>query len=227
MVEGWLIASSTPEYERMLRIVCLSDTHNRHRDALIPEGDILIHAGDITQFGEEDILRDFNQFMADLPHKHKVIIAGNHDFYFQKFPEESRTIMTNCIYLQDEEVVIEGLRIYGSPWQPWFYDWAFNLRRGDEIRERWLMIPPGIDILVTHGPPQGEGDLNRRGELIGCEDLLDVVKIIRPKYHVFGHNHSGYGLSKSKHTTFINACLNSGSRVLNKPIVIDVNSPEH
>jgi len=189
-----------------LTLVCISDTHGSHRDFEVPNGDILLHAGDISGRGEWETIEDFNQWLGELPHRHKVVIAGNHDFCFEKEPEKARGMLTNCIYLQDEEVEIEGLRIYGSPWQPWFYDWAFNLQRGPEIRAKWELIPNGIDILVTHGPPKGHGDLTYVGkEQVGCEDLLKVIERIAPSYHVFGHIHEGYGTTNNGTTTFINA----------------------
>jgi Icc-related predicted phosphoesterase len=188
-----------------VRLVAISDTHGLHRQLTIPDGDILIHAGDVTGRGQLSQVADFNEWLGTLPHRHKLVIAGNHDFCFERQPDETTALLTNCIYLFDEAITLDGLHFYGSPWQPWFFDWAFNLKRGSEIRAKWNLIPPQTDILITHGPPLGHGDLTYRQERVGCADLIEVVAEKRPSYHIFGHIHEGYGVTHNEHTTFINA----------------------
>jgi Icc-related predicted phosphoesterase len=190
-----------------ISIVAISDTHGFHESVDIPAGDILIHAGDLTRHGEMGEVKEFNDFLGGLPHPVKIVIAGNHDFCFESDPERCRNNLTNAIYLQDQAVTFEGVRFYGSPWQPWFFDWAFNLQRGPEIRAKWDLIPEDTDVLITHGPPFGHGDRTLRGEQVGCQDLLEVVEQIQPKFHIFGHIHEGYGLTRNEHTTFINASI--------------------
>jgi predicted phosphodiesterase len=158
-----------------MKIISISDTHGLHPSMKIPDGDLLVHAGDLTRHGTLDDVREFNTFLGTLPHPHKIVIAGNHDFCFEDYRMDCEDALTNCIYLQDQEVTIDGVRFYGSPWQPWFYDWAFNLDRGPEIRAKWDLIPEGIDILITHGPPYGIGDLTTRGDNAGCQDLLECL----------------------------------------------------
>jgi Icc-related predicted phosphoesterase len=203
-----------------MKIVAISDTHALHRSVIIPPGDILVHAGDITGHGAMDEVRDFNALLGTLPHRHKIVIAGNHDFCFEKDPVASRAALTNCIYLQDEEVEVGGIRFYGSPWQPWFFDWAFNLQRGAEIRAKWDLIPEETDVLITHGPPKGHGDVTCRGEAVGCDDLLEAVERIQPRVHVFGHIHEGVGITSNGTTTFINASTcDLAYRPVNPPLV--------
>ena len=93
-----------------------------------------------------------------MPHPDKIVIAGNHDFCFERDPRHCVRLLTNAVYLQDSAVVVRGLKFCGSPWQPWFCDWAFNLRRGQPLREKWDLIPSDTDVLITHGPPQGIND---------------------------------------------------------------------
>lgn len=206
-----------------MRIVCISDTHEKHCSLNIPEGDLIIHAGDLTSRGDINRVITFNAFMRDLPHKHKVVIAGNHDFCFEKEYSISKSMCKDFIYLQDESVHIEGFKIYGSPWQPRFFDWAFNLDRGEKLKAKWDMIPRDTDILVTHGPPHGVLDQTPRGDYAGCEDLLDAVKDIKPKLHIFGHIHLGYGQSKIGETTFVNASSCTEDYLpTNPPVVIDL-----
>lgn len=190
-----------------ITIVAISDTHGMHHAITVPPGDILIHAGDITRHGEIGELDEIDAWLGSLPHAHKILIAGNHDFCFERDPEACRARLGNCLYLQDQAAAVLGIRFYGSPWQPWFYDWAFNLQRGPEIRTKWDLIPTDTDVLITHGPPYGHGDRTSRGHLVGCKDLLEAVKRIRPRLHVFGHIHEAAGISHNAHTTLINASI--------------------
>jgi predicted phosphodiesterase len=183
----------------------------------------LIHAGDFTDSGTLKSADVFNQQLGFQPHKYKVVIAGNHDRVFQNRPQEAERTITNAFYLRDSEVVIEGLRIWGSPWQPWFYNWAFNLPRGSQIKAKWDLIPNGIDVLVTHGPSLGHGDTTMRGDKTGCVDLLDAIKRIQPKLHIFGHIHEGYGISVEGVTACINASTcDYNYQPINAPVVIEL-----
>jgi len=206
-----------------MKIVAISDTHGKHDELLIPSGDVLIHAGDITGYGTEQEVLLFNEFLGELPHKHKIVIAGNHDRCLELAPEQAAKLITNASYLIDSSIIIDGVKFYGSPWQPWFFDWAFNLRRGEEIRKKWALIDQDTDVLITHGPPQGYCDRVKEGENVGCEALLEMVESIRPKLHFFGHIHEAYGFGSNGHTTFINASsCDYDYRVSNPPVVIDI-----
>jgi len=199
--------------------ITISDTHGMHRRIEVPNADILIIAGDITGHGRLRELEDLNDWLGELPHKHKIIIAGNHDWCFETQNEAARAAITNAIYLEYESITIEGHKIYGSPWQPWFLDWAFNLQRGEEITAKWDMIPDDIDVLVTHGPAYGFLDRVLAGEYVGCYDLLKAIQRIKPTYHICGHIHEGYGMDKNDDTTFINSSINTARyRPTNEPI---------
>lgn len=176
-----------------MRIVALGDSHGFHADLEVPEGDLLIHAGDLSQRGTLDELKTVAEWLRSLPHRHKVVIAGNHDFAFENTPAQARALFADFHYLQDELLTLEGLRIWGSPWQPWFHNWAFNLRRGPAIAAKWQLIPPGLDLLVTHGPPAGLGDRCFDGERVGCSDLLATLEHTQPRVHLFGHIHEDRG----------------------------------
>ncbi|HSS43975.1 MAG TPA: metallophosphoesterase [Thermoanaerobaculia bacterium] len=139
----------------MTRIVCVSDTHNRQGQFEVPDGDVLIHAGDLTGRGTLPEITAVNDWFGRLPHTNRVVIAGNHDFLFERENALARSLLTNASYLEDSGIEVQGLKIWGSPWQPWFYDWAFNLPRGPALAEKWRRIPEKIDVLVTHGPPSG------------------------------------------------------------------------
>ncbi len=213
-----------------MRIVAISDTHGMqaHFKPAIPTCDVLVHAGDITMYGEVDELYDIAQWLARLPAKTVVVIAGNHDKCFQvqrHLAEESlQRHSAKIVYLRDRSVVIDGLKFYGSPWQPAFCNWFFNLRRnGPELEACWDQIPNDTDILITHGPPSGVLDLNVYGEHCGCEKLLPRVQQLKPKVHIFGHIHNGYGQVQIDGTTFVNAATaDEKYRLVNEPIIIDV-----
>src|SRR5437879_6118763 len=179
----------------MLTVVCVSDTHGRHDRLELPPGDVLVHAGDLTYDGTLDEVRELNDWLSRLnrTYRHKVVIAGNHDFCFQEQARRARPLLTHATYLEDEAVTIDGVTFYGSPWQPWFCDWAFNLPRGPELAAVWAKIPADTDVLITHGPPQGILDRTHRGEDVGCLDLLNRGYEVRRRLHGFGHIHEAVG----------------------------------
>ena len=140
-----------------MKFVLISDTHKRHRKLNIPDGDFLIHAGDITSGGEPETLVDFNNWLGELPHKHKIVIAGNHEIGWAKVPFDlKQKMLSNAIYLEDSEITIDGLKFYGSPWQKWFFDWEWNFpqsdKNGEFAKKIWSKIPIDVDILIIHGP---------------------------------------------------------------------------
>lgn len=212
----------------MPKIVCLSDTHNCNEQIAVPDGDILIHAGDATVRGTQYEVEEFLIWFSSLPHKYKIFVAGNHDWLFENDNRFARLLVANfnIKYLQDSSVEIEGFKIYGSPWQPRFYDWAFNLMSGAEIAEKWKLIPDETDILITHGPPHGILDEVRRKffvENTGCEELRKKVEEIRPKLHIFGHIHCGYGQTEKFGVKFVNASnCDESYEPTQSPIVIDL-----
>jgi len=161
---------------------------------------------------------EIREFLADLATRHQLWVIGGFAEPGEKRPANScgvfgpdgREILhyrkIHSFSLADEQehyeagdqigtVEIEGVRFWGSPWQPWFFDWAFNLERGEEIRAKWELIPDDTEVLITHGPPQGHGDMTSRGEGAGCADLLARIRQVKPRYHLFGHIHEGYGTS--------------------------------
>ena len=194
----------------MPRIVAIADTHNRHAQLDLPAGDVLIHAGDLTGRGTLRELEQVADWLRAQPHRHKVVVAGNHDFALQRQPAEAKALFHGLHLLEDDEVWLEGLRIWGSPWQPWFHDWAFNLRRGPDLDEKWRLIPEGVDVLVTHGPPHGYGDVVYRGERVGCEDLTRHLDRVKPRLHLFGHIHEDKGTWQRGATRIVNCTTSEG-----------------
>ena len=212
----------------VMRIVCISDTHLREPPGGVPEGDVLIHAGDLTMTGTESETEQALHWLDRLPQQHKVVIAGNHDFLFEGRAARARKVMAShptLTYLQDSAATIGGLKFWGTPWQPWFYNWAFNLRRGMEIRARWDLIPSDTDVLIVHGPPAGWLDRNGEARECGCVDLLGAVKRVAPKLVVFGHIHEGYGqaelVSRRGRIQLVNASIcDANYRPVNAPVAL-------
>jgi predicted phosphodiesterase len=221
-----------------LRITLISDTHTKHEQVELPGGDILLHAGDIMNSGySHSDIDSFCRWFGKQDYDLLAFIAGNHDRLFENKPVEAMEMVDSygwIDYLKDDTLLFEknvdgqdlGLKIYGTPWQPEFYNWAFNLpRSGKELKEKWAEIPEGTDILITHGPPQGILDTSGppyNEPLLGCELLTERVKEIKPKIHVFGHIHGGYGYEFIDGTHFFNASvLNERYEHTNKPFTFD------
>jgi Icc-related predicted phosphoesterase len=208
-----------------LKFVAISDTHCRHRSLRLPKGDVLLHAGDISYRGEKKEIEDFLDWFAQQPHTHKIFIAGNHDFFFEreKTAKIKSLIPESVHYLKDEEIIINNIKIWGSPYTPWFFRWAFNKRRGLPMAKHWENIPNDADIILTHGPAYGVLDMLVNEEHAGDKDLLNKLVSIKPKVHVCGHIHESYGSTKRHGIKFINACiLNEGYELINKPIVFEL-----
>lgn len=207
-----------------MKVVVISDTHMRHRDIDLPEGDLLIHAGDVSSRGAKIEIIDFLDWFSAQKHQYKIFIAGNHDFMFEVRGREMREhIPDNIIYLENSGTKINGIKFWGSPVQPEFNDWAFNVERGTKIKKYWNMIPNDTNVLITHGPPFGILDKTIRSENVGCEELKIYVESIKPQFHIFGHVHEGFGTTSNGLTQYINASiLNERYLYTNDPIVFDI-----
>jgi Icc-related predicted phosphoesterase len=214
-----------------MNITFISDTHSQHNkfNHTLKGGDVIVHSGDLSNRGYLSEIKSFLQWFNGLPYTHKIFIAGNHDFLFEDNKQLCKDLMTEYSginYLENSEVIIDGLKFYGSPYTPRFFDWAFNVDRGEKIREHWLQIPLDTDVLITHGPPHGILDYTLGShKYAGCEDLKDVIlSQLTLKAHVFGHIHEGYGVNVVGNTTFINASLvDHKYNPVNIPITIEIN----
>uniref|UniRef100_A0AC35G5Z2 Calcineurin-like phosphoesterase domain-containing protein n=1 Tax=Panagrolaimus sp. PS1159 TaxID=55785 RepID=A0AC35G5Z2_9BILA len=238
-----LLSLTEPIKPNYVRFVCISDTHEKLDELLpqIPAGDVLIHCGDFTNFGDESAIRKFDTEIGLLPHKYKIVIAGNHELGFEdnedltlrgeKYIEhgtpEGYKLLKNCIYLHDNSVTVFGIKVYGSSWHP-LPGYSFSRERGEALLKEWKNIPSDTDILLTHTPPLGYLDLFK-GERWGCTELLNTVEYrVKPKYHIFGHVHEQNGIATNGKTTFINASIcNHDLEIVNKPIIFDIPLPKN
>lgn len=185
-------------------VTIIADTHGLHEEVKLTKGDILIHAGDITEYGTEEEVFDFLNCFSNQAFTYKIFIAGNHDLFLEECTKAQRKKMIpkNIIYLNNSGVEINKIIIWGSPFTPYFLGMAFNAKQGAEIKKHWNKIPFETDILVTHGPPLGILDND-----LGCKSLLEKVLEVNPKIHCFGHIHEQEKCIKKNGITFINAAL--------------------
>lgn len=213
-----------------MKFVCISDTHQDHKNIKLPKGDIILHSGDFTKFGKDGDAEIFNEWGEELKleYKHLICIGGNHEKNIERIGKKrAKDLLYNWTYLEDEMITIEGINIYGCPWQPRFYDWAFNLpRKSDQLKQAWENIPEETNILLTHTPPHHMLDLAQGQNHAGCELLADEInsgRLQNLKYHIFGHIHESYGMSVKNGITFINAAMcNNFYKCVNKPFVFSL-----
>ena len=225
-----------------LKIAAISDTHGQHAQVEVPEADVLIHSGDFCKYGRMEEVKNFTLWLKKLPHKHKLVTAGNHDRPVEQKPDKCRRLFEDAgvTLLLNEEVVIDGVKFWASPITPTFLNWHFMRNRGAQIAEVWEEIPEDVDVLITHGPMYGHRDLcpayppmQPLPKLAGCLDLLLRVKEIWtksngrfPKFHVYGHIHGGHGVCQSDvfgALTSINAATcTEAYRPTNQPIVFQL-----
>jgi predicted phosphohydrolase len=216
-------------YDHGMRVVAVADTHLFH-DAryAVPDGDVFVHAGDLCRRGDLDELAEAARWSAGLPHRHKLIVAGNHDWAFARPAEaaRARALLGGAVYLEDSGVELDGLRCWGSPWQPAFHGWAFNLPRGDALRAVWARIPAGLDLLITHSPPAGIGDHAGWNDAAraGCAELRARLAVVAPRLHLFGHIHQDGGLWRVGATVHANVTSWECTRA---PTVIDLEPGSH
>lgn len=216
-----------PHVKAQTKICAISDLHEQWAAVKVPQCDILVIAGDITYEGKWEKLYQFVGWMEKLQEdnicKDIVVIAGNHDITAQTEPKRFADLMRSaCTYLNEEMEIVQGLTFFGSPWTPWFYDWAFNAHRGRPMAEHWAMIPDNVDVLVTHTPPYGACDIIPDGRRVGCVDLAnEVLHRVKPKLHICGHIHHSHGLGFLGNTLVMNAATCTEKyKPLNPPLVV-------
>lgn len=210
-----------------MKLVCISDTHGHHRKVDVPEGDILIHTGDVSVLGTRPDLYDFTRWFVKQPHKYKIFVPGNHDRCLEEegLHVLDRWLDTPNLHVargmeKPEILTIEGITFQCSSIQPVWGNWSFN--RNEVFRENYWNNLTECDVLLTHCPPMGILDQTFTGKYIGDSFLTTRLETIIPKYHVFGHCHEAYGQTTIGDTTFINAALcNNMNQLCNQPIIID------
>jgi Icc-related predicted phosphoesterase len=194
-----------------MKIVAISDTHNKHRVINIPKCDILIHAGDATSTGDKHQIEHFFKWYAEQDAKYILFTPGNHDWMFQTHPEEARRLCDkyDVILLQDSGIELEGIKFWGMPWTPFFCNWAFNAYRGNDITKYVNLIPENTEVLITHGPRMGILDeVPRDNEKVGCYDLgRRIDQLLSLKLHVCGHIHHSSGEHYFNGVKYINAAM--------------------
>lgn len=218
---------------KQFKIVCISDTHMRHEGLVIPECDILIHAGDATNYGDLTELMEFAEWLNEQEAAHIIFVPGNHEIQMEKNLQQSINILKNYCpainILINETIDIEGIKIHGSPCTPWYGSWGWNRARSDEeaifrnikhIKHDWDLIPLNVDVLITHGPAYKVLDMNREGEHCGCYNLMATIVDLRPKIHICGHIHEGYGYEHYDGVDFYNVSICNRQYLPINPITV-------
>lgn len=216
-----------------MQLVLLSDTHTMHGQVSVPDGDVLIHAGDMALDGRLSEVQDTLNWLNNQSHQYVVAIGGNHDWALARPRHRGDIDFGRVIYLENNDVDIEGIKFWGSPVTPTFFNWAFNVDRGAPIRKYWNEIPEDVDVLITHGPPFGALDqVCPNGdpymvdvEHLGCEELRMRVDSLQRNemVHIFGHIHGGYGSRVEGRHRFYNASVvNEAYKVVNAPWVVEI-----
>lgn len=206
-----------------MKICAIADLHGKFWKIKIPVTDVLVVAGDLDAYQYQSELEDFNKWLSKVPCKYKIVIAGNHDGFIDRTPICGvREILNNGIYLENSGCEIKGVKFWGAPYTNVFGKWFFMLPE-PMLTEEWNKIPIDTDILITHGPPDGILDFTQIGqENVGSVSLRERIKKIKPKLHIFGHIHEGYGTKVKDGTTYINcSVMDLNYSLENKPIVIN------
>lgn len=224
--------NSNANSESTMKIVCMSDTHGFHNKIIVPEGDVLVHAGDAAMHGYSDQIRAFLNWMADLPHRWKIYVPGNHDIWMESvtrsitsereaFVEE--WLEKGVIILTNHSAEIDGIKFHGFSYTPVFCNWAF-MCTDDKMAEKVEYIGEGTDILVSHGPPMGFGDMvPYNGQRVGSIPLANRIREVKPKHVICGHIHDCYGPYRMENTDIHNVSIcNERYNPINQPVVLVV-----
>lgn len=204
-------------------LALLSDTHGKHRSVNVPECDIVLHAGDVSHFGDKAAVHDFVEWLYEQPARYKVFIAGNMDYFAEAHESLLRSMLPpGVFYLQNESLTLGGITLYGAPQTPRYHNTAFNVNRGKALAAYWQHIPDDTDILITHGPPYGILDTTRYGEQVGDRMLAEHVLRVSPKLHLFGHIHEASGQHETDRTRYVNAAIvDADYRPVKSPVLLD------
>lgn len=201
-------------------ILHLSDTHGQHKNLKsLPEADVIVHSGDFTFAGSEEEAYDFMNWFCNLPYKHKIFIAGNHDMCMYG-ADHIDGLSRNVHYLYNNSVVIDGIKFYGIPM---FMEDCMDGNLDVFINN----IPDDTDVLITHMTPKGTCDLANYGkgpEHRGNATLAELLKKLHPTCHLFGHEHDAYGKTIKENVIYSNACVvDSRYNLINNPTIININ----
>ena len=210
----------------MSRIIAFSDCHAHIKEVKFPDGDILIFAGDIGngRTTEAEFV-EFAEVINKLPFSQKMITFGNHDVCVERNFDLSR--MLDAHILHDSEVVIDGIKFFGSPYSPKFGSgWSYNIQRGYPAQQKWAQIPDDTNILVVHGPPHGILDVvdGFYKESVGCEELAKRVMALKQlRLNVYGHIHTNFGQLNHNGVLFANVALcDDRNKLIHEPMIIDI-----
>lgn len=210
-----------------LQLAVLSDTHELHRELRMPSfADLLCCCGDWTMMSHSMLaVLDFNDWLNELPYRHKILVPGNHEVYLAE-DRALRSMTSSAIMLINEGVEIDGVRIWGSPIIP-SGGGAFCVKAAEDRRRIYDAIPTGVDILITHSPAFGILDEPPDGPHCGDPELTEALRRIRPRLHLCGHIHGARGMVAADGITHLNAAmLTSYGDLVDRPFLMRMKMPK-
>jgi Icc-related predicted phosphoesterase len=213
-----------------MNLTIFSDTHGHHRNVDLPNSDVLIFAGDCMTCGyKKNELLDFLDWLSSQPHKHKIMIAGNHDRYIENYGSLFRQILQgfpDIIYLENSGVQISGINFWGTPDSKEFCSWAFN-RTDKQLKSIFGRIPSNTNVLISHAPQFKILDQLEDGTSVGEKSLSEnIIRLKDLHLHVFGHIHCSYGVIKNGHTSMNSSLVSEQYYLINKPHTFYLNSDQ-
>jgi Icc-related predicted phosphoesterase len=212
----------------VLTLVLCSDTHELHEDLVMPQGDILLYAGDLSFFSRSlDAIDSFNEWLHGLPYRHRLMTLGNHELLFEQKPLLIDSLLDGATVLVNDSVEVEGLKVFGSPTTT-HLGTAFGVPRSEARRQLWARVPDDTNVLLVHGPPYGVLDgMAGSDEHVGDPELLARISELRElRLVVFGHVHAAPGIVERNGVTFVNASmLGSSGSIERAPIVLRIAGP--
>lgn len=212
------------EINPKVSVTVVSDLHNRYKQLTLPDSDLLVICGDTTALGRFKEVLALNKWLGKIKDKFDqiLLIAGNHDYFFENRSNlEISKYLTNAKYLCNDFFEYKGKCIWGSPYTPIFLRWAFMMD-DKKLKRNWKQMPEELDLLITHGPAYGVLD-RAQGKHLGDPHLYEAIQLKKPRYHVCGHIHEGYGIETVANTIHVNASVLDGDyRLVNEPIRIEI-----
>ena len=211
-----------------MKICFISDVHSRWKDLVIPECDVLVSCGDYSFVGECHLVKNFHKWLNKQKATHIISVQGNHEKWVEANFNEARTLAQSVCprvhFIDEGEVDIDGVKFFGSAITPYFFNWAWNRYRGEDVNKHWARIPDDVNVLITHGPVYGILDQLPDGTNVGCEGLFNrIQQLDQCKIHACGHIHDAYGEKYFNGRKYINASIcDERYSPTNLPILIEI-----
>lgn len=215
-----------------MKVVALSDVHSKLGKVKLPDADLLVISGDLTIGGSIKEYSQLNHACGDIKHKFKygiLLCEGNHDFLGEKQPSLADSLIHHAKLVRHNAITINGIKFFITPYNKWYFNWAFNIWPGEQSQKIWAQIPNDTEVLVSHGPPYETLDCPPNKEHVGDVDLWNRIQLLHKlKLHIFGHIHHSAGFEQRDKVWYVNASTcNESCQPINPPIIIEIDDSTH